>query len=264
MKEKNLELKVGIFVVLAIVIITFSYIWMKQISVRKEGYKITIIFDDATGLKRGDPIWVHGVTKGKVLSIDLIEDEIITHCYLESDIILKKDTRAMIKDVALISGTKYIEFFPGKDKELFDISKPIKGIGAPAFSLGELGTILNPIRDIAKKINSGDIAKTLDNINLLSEQLALLVKENRAGIKRTVRNVEDDLKKFNSVALKLSENLEHLSVLLNKMNKGEGTAGKLMKDEALYNEMEATLKETQALIKDIRENPKKYINVRIF
>ena len=40
--------------------------------------------------------------------------------------------------------------------------------------------------------------------------------------------------------------------------------GKLMKDEKLYNELKATLQETKELIKDIKENPKRYINIRIF
>ena len=90
------------------------------------------------------------------------------------------------------------------------------------------------------------------------------MKENRAGIKRTVKNAEKDLRKIVAVADKLDKNLDLLSKFLEDINKGKGTVGKLMKDEKLYNELEATLKETKGLIKDIKENPKKYINIRVF
>ena len=90
------------------------------------------------------------------------------------------------------------------------------------------------------------------------------MKENRAGIKRTVKNAEKDLRKIVAVADKLDKNLDLLSKSLEDINKGKGTVGKLMKDEKLYNELEATLKETKELIKDIKENPKKYINIRVF
>ena len=48
------------------------------------------------------------------------------------------------------------------------------------------------------------------------------------------------------------------------INKEKGTIGMLMKDKKLYNELEATLQETKELIKDIKENPKRYINIRVF
>ncbi|MCK4585315.1 hypothetical protein KAU13_07860, partial [candidate division WOR-3 bacterium] len=131
-------------------------------------------------------------------------------------------------------------------------------------SLSELGDILGPIRKIAEKISEGDVDKTLENISIASQELAGLVKENRAGIKRTVKNAEKDLRKIVAVADKLDKNLDLLSKSLEDINKGKGTVGKLMKDEKLYNELEATLKETKELIKDIKENPKKYINIRVF
>ena len=44
---------------------------------------------------------------------------------------------------------------------------------------------------------------------------------------------------------------------------GEGTAGKLFKDDALYNNSNEMLVETRNLIKAIRENPKKYLSIKL-
>jgi len=264
MKTKNAELKVGIFIVLGIVILSLGYIWLKQAKFKSRGYIIMIDFNDASGLKKGDPVRVLGVDKGKVLALRLKEDMVSTRCYVESDVILKKDAEAAIKDIALISGTKYIQLRKGKEKELFDITKPLGGKGSPSFSLGELGDILGPIRKIAEKLSQGDIEKTLENINTASNELAELIKENRDGIKRTVRNAESDIKKVMLIVDKLDKNVDLLSETLEGINKGKGTMGKIIKDEKLYNEIESTLKETKALIKDIKENPKKYINIKVF
>ena len=264
MKAKNLELKVGIFIVLSVIVLIFGYLWMKQAKMKSQGYRITIHFNNATGLKRGDPVWVLGVQKGRVLSIELAGNKVSTRCYLDNDVVLKKDAQAAIKDVALISGTKFIELNVGEDKELLDISKPITGKGSPTFSLGELGDILDPIKSIAEKIGSGDVEKTLEHISTTAQELAALVKENRPGIKRTVRKAEKDLDKLVAVADKLDKNLDMLSGVLKDIKEGKGTVGKLMQDEELYNELESTLKETKALLKDIKENPKKYINIRVF
>ncbi len=264
MKSKHVEIKVGIFVILGAIILIFGYLWIKQANLRSTGYIVAMHFNSAAGLKNGDPVRVRGVDVGRVVSIELSQNYVVCRCYIEDRITLKKDVSAAIKDVALISGTKYIELNVGEEKEVFNIDKPIEGMGTSAFSLGELGDILEPIRRIAEKLSKGELDETLENINIASRELAALVKENRPGIRRTVREAEQDLKRMVEVAEKLEKNLDALYEGLNRINKGEGTMGKLMKDDKMYNELEQTLKETKALIKDIKENPKRYIHIRLF
>ena len=49
--------------------------------------------------------------------------------------------------------------------------------------------------------------------------------------------------------------------LLNAMNNGEGSMGKLMKDEALYNNIEGATKELEELLRDIKLHPKRYFRI---
>jgi len=58
----------------------------------------------------------------------------------------------------------------------------------------------------------------------------------------------------------------NLSALSDRLEKGEGTAGMLFKDPALYNNSNQMLVETRELVKSIRENPKKYLtfHVKVF
>jgi len=55
-----------------------------------------------------------------------------------------------------------------------------------------------------------------------------------------------------------------LDSISQKINTGQGTAGKLVNDKELYEDIKKTNKELQALIADIKANPKKYLTVKVF
>ena len=48
-----------------------------------------------------------------------------------------------------------------------------------------------------------------------------------------------------------------------ELEAGQGTAGKLFKDDTLYNNANKMLVETRELVKAIRENPKKYLSIKL-
>ncbi len=63
-------------------------------------------------------------------------------------------------------------------------------------------------------------------------------------------------KRLDSVTSRLDD-------LVNRVEQGEGTAGQLLKDKQLYENMNKTVTEMQALLADIRRDPKKYLNVKV-
>jgi phospholipid/cholesterol/gamma-HCH transport system substrate-binding protein len=71
------------------------------------------------------------------------------------------------------------------------------------------------------------------------------------------------LTKDEDLANKLSTTITKLAALTTDLEAGKGTAGKLFKDETLYNSVNNVLTETQGLIKAIRENPKKYLSIKL-
>jgi phospholipid/cholesterol/gamma-HCH transport system substrate-binding protein len=71
------------------------------------------------------------------------------------------------------------------------------------------------------------------------------------------------LTKDEELAKKLDNTISKLSDLTTALEAGQGTAGKLFKDESLYNNANQMLVETQGLIKAIRENPKKYLSIKL-
>jgi phospholipid/cholesterol/gamma-HCH transport system substrate-binding protein len=64
-------------------------------------------------------------------------------------------------------------------------------------------------------------------------------------------------------AAKLQNTMDKLSAITDELQAGQGTAGKLLKDPSLYQNSDQMLIETRALLKAIRENPKKYLTIRV-
>jgi phospholipid/cholesterol/gamma-HCH transport system substrate-binding protein len=71
------------------------------------------------------------------------------------------------------------------------------------------------------------------------------------------------LAKDEELAKKLDTTITKLSELTTELEAGQGSAGKLFKDETLYNNASDMLVETKALVKGIRENPKKYLSIKL-
>ena len=71
------------------------------------------------------------------------------------------------------------------------------------------------------------------------------------------------LTKDEELAKKLDNTITKLSALTSELEAGQGTAGKLFKDESLYNNADKMLVESRELVKAIRENPKKYLSIKL-
>ena len=54
-----------------------------------------------------------------------------------------------------------------------------------------------------------------------------------------------------------------LDTVVQNLNSGEGTAGQLLHDKQLYENMNQTVSEMRALIAEIKKDPKKYLNVKV-
>lgn len=73
-----------------------------------------------------------------------------------------------------------------------------------------------------------------------------------------------DTQNINNSIEKLNETTDKLNSMISKIEKGEGSLGKLTKDEELYDNLAKTTNSLNELINDLKENPKRYINISVF
>jgi phospholipid/cholesterol/gamma-HCH transport system substrate-binding protein len=110
------------------------------------------------------------------------------------------------------------------------------------------GTAGKFLKDPTLYDNAND---TVSNLKKVSEDL-------NAGKGTAGRLLKDE-----ELGKKIDTTMTKLAALTSELEAGQGSAGKLFKDETLYNNANQMLVETQGLIKAIRENPKKYLSIKL-
>ena len=88
-------------------------------------------------------------------------------------------------------------------------------------------------------------------------------------LKTTTSNLasfSDSLSQVNikAMASNLESTLESFDAVMKKIDQGEGSIGKLLNDEKLYDNLEAASKELEELLRDLKENPKRYLHISVF
>ncbi|WP_458626848.1 MlaD family protein [Winogradskyella sp. PC D3.3] len=118
-------------------------------------------------------------------------------------------------------------------------------------TIAELNATLKTFKGVGFKAdnllskNDEKIASVLENFDKMSGELAILIKDlNDAKLSNTVKNLDDMILKFNQLATGLQA--------------GEGSIGKLLKDDALYQNLENASKELELLLLDIKLHPARY------
>jgi phospholipid/cholesterol/gamma-HCH transport system substrate-binding protein len=85
-----------------------------------------------------------------------------------------------------------------------------------------------------------------------------------AKVDSTVTNLRTASSNMAEMSAQLKETSGKLDLILAKVDSGNGSAAKLLNDPGAYNDVRALLQRMDSLIADIKKNPKRYINVKIF
>jgi len=248
MKNKSSEVWVGIFVVVGIFLLVLMTVKIEKFRIGKEvGYLLNIYFDSASGLDPKSPVRVAGVRVGDVEKIALEQGKARITFRLPSNVILYKDAKAYIKSEGFF-GEKYVEVSPGtpgypKLEPNGVVEQGASPVDLEQF-LSEVGAIRNDIKDITKPL--GDVLKTVDtkkiegvinNFNKFSSQLTGIAEESKKTFEKG------------------TEAFSRIGEIGDKVKSGEGTFGKLIVDETIYQDA----KKTVETAKEAAESAKKSV-----
>jgi phospholipid/cholesterol/gamma-HCH transport system substrate-binding protein len=196
-----------------------------------------------------------------------------------SDIALYKDSKAYLKSEGLL-GEKYVEISPGTPGYPKLEQNGVVEQGEPPVDmeqfLSKVGTIKDDIKDIAKPL--GDVLKAvdakkvggmIDNFNRFSGQLTGIANDSKETIQRAkeafsrMEDIGDKVKKGEGTLGKLiadetiyqdaKKTIETLKNVSEKIEQGEGTLGKLIKDESLYQEVKETAQSAKETMQSANE-----------
>ncbi len=271
MTKLSIEAKVGFLVVIGIIILAYMCMKVGKFEYKlRPGYEIYSYFDSAEGLVKGAPVQIAGIEVGQVKEIALEAGKAKVTLVLKPDVKVGKDVQAAIRTKGVL-GDKYVELIPGVPRaptiqpggriqrtvsaanidvlltRLGAIAEDIKQITGSLSSVvggkeGEasLKTITTNLRELAKTLNetaqrnSENIDQILHSFNVFSNDLKDLSRTNKEPIRQIVASMRETSSQLQETILALKEITE-------KINRGEGTIGKLVHDKETIETINKTL-----------------------
>jgi phospholipid/cholesterol/gamma-HCH transport system substrate-binding protein len=114
------------------------------------------------------------------------------------------------------------------------------------------------------KENEQHLNQIMANLNVISTQVA------NAGLDQTIQKVDttfDDLavsiRDLKSIVESVDQSFQNIDKIVAQVEKGEGTLGKLVGQDSLYNDLSLTVQHLNLLLQDLRLNPKRYVNISV-
>lgn len=145
------------------------------------------------------------------------------------------------------------QFFHSKDLT--------NAIGELPGTIRELQSALKTLRETVNNL-SPTLNETMSNVSKFSKGLPEYDKDLRSGLKHFSKASEQlDSVQIAALVLNLSNASHQVAEIMDKVNKGEGSMGKLVNDEAFFKDLEKTNREIQKLLLDLKKYPEKYVPV---
>lgn len=291
------EVKTGVLVLSGIVLFIFGYNYLKG----KNLFESTNVYYtefDYNALNKSSPITVNGNSVGKIQDIVYDYKTGKTRVSFDVNDALKFSKNSIIKmyETGLMGGNG-LAILISNEGELAkpgdilpstvefglvtSLSNSFSGLSDNLDStLKSTDTLMVSINRLVNDNSDAGLKRTIEELNFTLKSFKNTSNSVNSVITNNDKNITAILDKFKTISADLAvlttdlknanvgTTVENLNVTLNKLttilasiDKGEGSMGKLLKDEALYNNLEGATKEMEALLKDIKLHPKRYFRV---
>lgn len=296
------EIKIALLAIVAAIMLYTGFNFLKGTDFFTRTRKYSVELAALDGLTVSRPIMLNGLAVGRVADIQVRQNNknglFLLTLEVRNDLILTDETTAFLGDNGLLGGKALIlEIKKGK-KELIggemlkSGTKPnlMADLGDKAAPLlSKVDSIMLQVKDVLKTFSDSknDLTATFKNVNEITNALKNTVKSGQidnllANSNKLMTSLQELQGKFTPILDKTSQVLTkvnkleleetfkkannavgQLNDLLTSVKKGEGTIGALMKTDSLYQNINKTITDLDKVFLDLRENPKKYVNISI-
>jgi phospholipid/cholesterol/gamma-HCH transport system substrate-binding protein len=235
MKRENLELKVGFFVLVALALLGVL-IFKAGDFYLKPGYGIRLIFDSVNGVEQGSPVHLSGVPVGKITQVRVIKDaEGLTRAEvaarIDQGIFIEEDSYARISSLGFL-GEKFVEIVPG--------TSGAKGLGPGSVLIGRRAVAMDSLTESGTRLIE-KIELTFDSVNnvVADQQFQTSLKNTFVKANGTFTNAEVMVVNLREATEDLKDAAKSARIVLGRLRDGEGTVGRLLKDDKMAKDLEA-------------------------
>ena len=296
------EIKTAILVIASIVLFIWGYSFLKGKALFNNDKIFYVTYSNVEGLVKSAPVTLNGLAIGKVndIRIDETDGSIVVELQITSDFPISSTSAAVLYEPGFIGG-KQIAIEPDfNNKTLAENGQELKGelqLSLTASIQNKLvplqvkfETVLVEVEKLLKGVNTvldkksqdnlkltlSELSKTMVEIHAASANANSILSDNKSDLKGVITNfkkvsadfakISDSLNKadLGKTVKSFKTTLAKVDGILLDLESGKGSAGKLLKDDALYSNLKSTTKEMELLLQDVRLFPTRYINVSLF
>ena len=296
------EVKTGILAIGAILLFVFGYSFLKGTNLFQDSRVFFVKYENVEGLATSAPVTINGLNVGKVNDIRFADGNggLVVKFTVDNAFVFSKSSKVRIYSDGLIGGKSlgiFLEYDPENIAKSGDtLSGAIDGgmLDAVTKALGPLedrltstlisvDSMLLSVNDILDKDTRLHLKQAIQNLNGTmsslngaSKKLNTLLANNAGKMDRTFTNLDEmslNFSKFSDslaqiqtgkLVADLQDVIGRFDAIVTGLDNGEGSVGKLLKDEKLYENLEGASKELEKLLEDVRLNPKRYVHVSVF
>lgn len=296
------EIKTGIIVLGGILLFILGFSYLKSTPLFDNSKTFYAIYQHVGGLQSGTQVTINGFSVGKVNDIRFNDSSgnLLVTFTVDNDFSFSKNSSAELYDTGIIGG-KGIQIKPVFDdavmaksgdtltssirpgltelvqQRLTPLQMKVEGAVTNADSL------LMNVNDILDQKAKRDLRESIAGLNVLvksfqgsATSLNQILTDNKDDLDKSLSNlgiITDNFSKLSDTLVNagLGQTIKGLESTMGKINdmmakieKGEGSLGKLVNDKALYNNLADASRELDLLLQDFRLNPKRYVNVSVF
>ncbi len=298
-RGRDRELWVGALVILGVVAIFTALFTLTDAALFRGRYIVSTLVSHAGGIRKGDPVQEKGVNIGRVMKFRITPEGVVVNLEIEGEYPIPKDSKVELRSSGLLGGM-FANVVPGTAAEAARQGDRLPGsISSGAFEqVDALAGSATKAVDRMKALLSDE---TIDNVHKISGETRQLVQDLQATVKAeredllvltkslrksaeglepvtTGPDLQQAVKRINALTERLDgvvsafdRSSKSLETVMARVERGEGSLGKLTKDDQLYvNVAEAAASLNKAadeltqLTADIRKQPKKYLKFSVF
>lgn len=291
------EVKTAVLVISGIVLFIYLYNYLKGENLFDSNVTYYTRFD-YNALDTSSPVTIKGNTVGKINTInyDFETGKTLVEISVDKALKFSKNSKIRLYEQGLMGGNA-LSIIPATDGEIAkkgdylesevepglikSLSSNFSGLSTNLDStlksadtlLISLNKVVGDESDQGLKAVIAELNETLKGYKTLSYSVNGMLTKNEENISTILENfkiVSQDLTQLSAelkesnltdAVSKLDKTLTSVNALLEGLESGEGSMGKLFKDEALYNHLKGVSKEMEELLRDIKLHPKRYFRI---
>ena len=296
------EIKTAVLVIASVVLFIWGYSFLKGKALFANYKTFYVTYTNVEGLVKSAPVTLNGLAIGKVNDIKINETDgsIVVELQITSDFPISSTSAAVLYEPGFIGG-KQIAIEPDfKNKTLAEDGQELSGELKLSLTASiqeklvplqaKFETVLVEVEKLLQGVNSvldkksqdnlkitlAELSKTMVEIHAASANVNSILTDNKSDLKGVVTNfkkvsndfakISDSLNKadLGKTVKNFNTSLAKVDAILLDLEAGKGSAGMLLKDDALYSNLKSTTKEMELLLQDVRLFPTRYINVSVF